>query len=297
MLPRRNDAVNDTWMCDHGRLRYRFAHDETRLRHAAVRGVHARRDAGARAGRQRRRHRRGLATTMTPHRRRGERIAPRSPRTVPVAVLGSPHDQRGGFRASSSWCRRSVRRTSTVVLVGPSDDLIKPEKAANARGARAAGIAPARAARRAILDACASGELRPAGGRQPRRRAGGITDAVALDALIVVDAIARRRRMSRWSPASGPRRRQLDQSRRSRAAHPQRRSAKVCCRKGALPAAGSAHRARLGGRKSPDPAATLRDRAGGAVVRGDRLRHVRQLRSRAAGAEPGRGTGCGPAQA
>src|SRR5215470_12587309 len=38
LLPRRNDAVNDTWMCDHGRLRYRFVDDETRVRTPMVRG-------------------------------------------------------------------------------------------------------------------------------------------------------------------------------------------------------------------------------------------------------------------
>src|SRR4030095_997209 len=32
LVPRRNDAVHDTWMCDHGRLNYHFAHDETRVR-------------------------------------------------------------------------------------------------------------------------------------------------------------------------------------------------------------------------------------------------------------------------
>src|SRR5690606_14236035 len=37
MVPRRNDAVNDTWMCDHGRLNYHFAQDETRVRTPLVR--------------------------------------------------------------------------------------------------------------------------------------------------------------------------------------------------------------------------------------------------------------------
>ena len=32
LVPRRNDEVNDTWMCDHGRLNYAFVQDETRLR-------------------------------------------------------------------------------------------------------------------------------------------------------------------------------------------------------------------------------------------------------------------------
>src|SRR5690348_13293607 len=32
LLPRRNDAVNDTWMCDHGRLNYGFVMDPERLK-------------------------------------------------------------------------------------------------------------------------------------------------------------------------------------------------------------------------------------------------------------------------
>src|SRR5690606_8368267 len=39
LLPRRNDDVNDTWMCDHGRLNYGFVHDATRVRVPLVRGV------------------------------------------------------------------------------------------------------------------------------------------------------------------------------------------------------------------------------------------------------------------
>jgi ABC-type Fe3+-hydroxamate transport system substrate-binding protein len=36
-MPRRNDSVNDTWMCDHGRLNYEYVQDEARLRRPQVR--------------------------------------------------------------------------------------------------------------------------------------------------------------------------------------------------------------------------------------------------------------------
>src|SRR5262249_42318475 len=37
IMPRRNDAVNETWMCDHGRLNYQSANDPQRLRHPLLR--------------------------------------------------------------------------------------------------------------------------------------------------------------------------------------------------------------------------------------------------------------------
>ena len=42
LLPRRNDAVNDTWMCDHGRLNYHFAQDQTRVRVPRTDGITSR---------------------------------------------------------------------------------------------------------------------------------------------------------------------------------------------------------------------------------------------------------------
>ena len=36
LMPRRNDAVNDTWMCDAGRLNYGFVASAARLRQPLV---------------------------------------------------------------------------------------------------------------------------------------------------------------------------------------------------------------------------------------------------------------------
>jgi len=184
LLPRRNDAVNDTWMCDHGRLNYHFVNDETRVRTALVR------DADA-----------AFATTLdaalesAAERLRGAIAAHGA---SAVGVLGSPH-------LTNEECFRLVQLVKAigtphfdmVVPMGTSDDfLIKAEKAANARGARAVGVAPGEGGKdaRAILDACTSGELRVllvVGSRDAALVLGesGIRDAAAkLDALIVVDA-------------------------------------------------------------------------------------------------------------
>ena len=45
LMPRRNDEVNDTWMCDAGRLSYHIIDDPERLTRADDRGQRgARRD-------------------------------------------------------------------------------------------------------------------------------------------------------------------------------------------------------------------------------------------------------------
>jgi NADH-quinone oxidoreductase subunit G len=202
MLPRRNDAVNDTWMCDHGRLNYHFVNDETRVRTPIVRD-----DATATAPSVRAAGGNGsstdaaFATTLDAALDvAAERIraAIAAHGAGAVGVLGSPH-------LTNEECFRLVQMVQAIgtphfdmiVPMGASDDfLIKPEKAANAHGARALGIGPGAGGKdaRAILDACASGELRVllvVGSRDAALALGesGIKDAVAkLDAVIVVDS-------------------------------------------------------------------------------------------------------------
>jgi NADH-quinone oxidoreductase subunit G len=129
LLPRRNDDVNDTWMCDAGRLGYRFV-NEHRLRAPLARhqdalqpvswddALHAaatrladlvRRNGGA-----------SLATIVSPHLTNEELF------TLRQLIAG-------GLR---------TEQHDVAVIVGASDDfLIKAEKAANARGARDLGLA------------------------------------------------------------------------------------------------------------------------------------------------------------
>ena len=131
LLPRRNDQVNDTWMCDHGRLNYRFV-NEGRLRAPSVRHAgslvsvpwenaldEAARCLGAlaRAGGDG-----ALAAIVSPHLTNEE-----------LFVLGRMIA--GGMRTA----QRDV-----AIRLGTADDfLIKSEKAANGRGARDLGLTAA----------------------------------------------------------------------------------------------------------------------------------------------------------
>ncbi len=196
LVPRRNDAVNDTWMCDHGRLNYRFVHDETRVRTPLVRGEKPPGAGGNGASGES-----PYSTTLeialgAAADRLRAAIAEHGPGSV--AVLGSPH-------LTNEECLRLVQLVRAlgtphfdmIVPMGPGDDfLIKPEKAANARGARTIGVGPGEGGKdaQAILAACAAGEIRVllvVGSRDVAAALG--DDGVAglaekLDALIVVDA-------------------------------------------------------------------------------------------------------------
>ena len=154
LVPRRNDAVNDTWMCDHGRLNYAFAQGETRVR-----------DAVAGSAGQENGSRPALGTVAVI-----EETAKRIRATVEahgpasVAIIGSPHlTNEECFRLVGLRDAIGTPHLDLVVPMGESDDfLIKAEKAANARGARDVGVAPASGGKDAagILAACAAGEIK-----------------------------------------------------------------------------------------------------------------------------------------
>ena len=128
-LPRRNDHVNETWMCDDGRLGYRFL-QENRLRQPRVRRDgslvpvswdKALEEAAGRLGSLARGgDGRSLAAIMSPHLTNEE-----------LFVFG---------RLIGSGLRTNQR--SAAIHLGRADDfLIKAEKAANGRGARDLGLA------------------------------------------------------------------------------------------------------------------------------------------------------------
>jgi NADH-quinone oxidoreductase subunit G len=123
-LPRRNDAVNETWMCDAGRLGYRFV-NENRLR-------------APRAGRG------GAAAAVSWNdalqlaaTELGELV--RRDGASAVAAIVSPHLTNEELFTLRHLITNGLRITQRDVAVveGAADDfLIKAEKAANARGAR-----------------------------------------------------------------------------------------------------------------------------------------------------------------
>ena len=126
-VPRRNDAVNETWLCDAGRLSYKAIGAPDRLTETQLRGAH------------------GLARA-----RRGDAVA------HAAALLRKTLDAHGGAAvagvASAHACNEDLEVLRALlagigaagcvpVPTGGSDALlIKAEKAANAAGARALGF-------------------------------------------------------------------------------------------------------------------------------------------------------------
>jgi NADH-quinone oxidoreductase subunit G len=196
LLPRRNDDVNDTWMCDAGRLRYRFVHDETRVREAAIRrsapGGEAHGGNGAAP----------TAPTVSAAIAAAAaaiQAAIAAHGVASVAVIASGGLSNEELFRLGRLVREDIRtpHLDVAVPLGDSDDLlVKAEKTPNARGARDLAIAPGEGGRdlAGMLAACAAGEIRVLwviGSEDLLRVAG--EDAVAqaadkLDALIVQDA-------------------------------------------------------------------------------------------------------------
>jgi NADH-quinone oxidoreductase subunit G len=150
MMPRRNDAVNETWMCDHGRLNYKHVNSAERLRQPLVR-----RDGQLAACEWDE----ALTTAATVLRRVARETEGRG-----LAAVASPHlTNEENFRFAQLLRALGVGSVDVAVIVGKSDDLlIKAEKAANARGARDMGLRPAAGGLGlpALLDAAAKGQIR-----------------------------------------------------------------------------------------------------------------------------------------
>jgi NADH-quinone oxidoreductase subunit G len=133
-LPRRNDAVNDTWICDAGRMSYKQIGSPDRVDRTLVRGAD------------------GVLETR-PYEAAVEEAAARLRRLVDekgpgvVAAVASPH----ATNEDLSALRRLLDALGTdaagvAVPRGEADPLlVKEEKAANATGARALGFSDASA--------------------------------------------------------------------------------------------------------------------------------------------------------
>lgn len=150
MMPRRNDAVNETWMCDHGRLTYQFVNSPERLRQPLLRRNGELEtcdweDAIAATARQ-------LHHTV------------RTNGAAAIGAIASPHlTNEENFRFAQVLRTLSVANVDVAVVMGAADNfLVKAEKAANARGARDMGLRPAtgRLGLSEILEAAANGTIR-----------------------------------------------------------------------------------------------------------------------------------------
>ncbi|HJU12674.1 MAG TPA: 2Fe-2S iron-sulfur cluster-binding protein [Candidatus Binataceae bacterium] len=149
LIPRRNDAVNDTWMCDAGRLNYRFVMDPARLRRPLLV------DAGALAQ---------VDWDIALARTAAELNAFREKRGgSALGAIISPHLTNEELYCFSQLMRTfGAKRHAMVVSNGKFDDfLIKSEKAPNARGARELGLVSSRDDGLAdLLNACETGEIK-----------------------------------------------------------------------------------------------------------------------------------------
>ena len=148
VMPRRNDAVNDTWMCDHGRSGYDHISAEDRLRAPRLRDGESLADVGWESA---------LDTVA-----QRLRAAVRDHGADAVGAIASPHlSNEESFRFARLLEALGVERVALPVPMGDSDDLlIKAEKAPNARGARDLGLGGDAGGPRALLEAAAAGSIK-----------------------------------------------------------------------------------------------------------------------------------------
>jgi NADH-quinone oxidoreductase subunit G len=127
--PRRNDAVNQTWLCDEGRLSYKRINAEDRIDHAAVRNGDGNLDAVP--------YESALAVAAA----RIQRVIDTKGGGA-VGMLVSPHATNEDLSVAKQLLDALGSTQAGFALVrGRKDELlIKEEKAANAAGARALGF-------------------------------------------------------------------------------------------------------------------------------------------------------------
>ena len=127
--PRRNDAVNQTWLCDEGRLSYKRINADDRIDHAAVRNADGN-------------------LVSVPYESALETAVARIRRVIEtkgagaVGMLVSPHATNEDLAVARRFLDALGSTQAGFALVRGRKDalLIKEEKAANAAGARAAGF-------------------------------------------------------------------------------------------------------------------------------------------------------------
>jgi NADH-quinone oxidoreductase subunit G len=130
-VPRRNDAVNDTWMCDAGRMSYKEIEAEDRLTGVSLRGESgalepATLEEGIRVAAER------LQRVADAHRGAG----------VIVGFASAHATNEDLFILKKLLSGLGTDAAAVPVVKGEADQLlVKAEKAANAAGARALGFA------------------------------------------------------------------------------------------------------------------------------------------------------------
>jgi NADH-quinone oxidoreductase subunit G len=120
--PRENDAVNSCWMCDHGRLNYKWIHREDRLKNVFIRGQ---------------------KTTWTQALSEVAEKLKKAPQGS-VAIIGSSRQTNEELWLLSSLKTKLGANSDSVPRTGEADKLlVSADKNPNANGARLTGICPA----------------------------------------------------------------------------------------------------------------------------------------------------------
>jgi NADH-quinone oxidoreductase subunit G len=149
LIPRRNDAVNETWMCDAGRLNYGFVTDPERLRMPRVAQANGLAEADWEVAVSH------VVRELDAFRKRHGGKA--------LGAVVSPHlTNEENYRFGELVRALGIERGALAVRLGQFDDfLIKAEKAANARGARELRLVGGNQdGLGELLSACEAGEIK-----------------------------------------------------------------------------------------------------------------------------------------
>jgi NADH-quinone oxidoreductase subunit G len=174
-VPRRNDAVNQTWICDAGRLSYKEIGSGERLREALLRGERGLAAVGAAAALEEAARR---LRTLLEARGAGALVA-----------LASAHACNEDLFAFARFCDAlSLEWRGAAVVRGDSDALlVAAEKAANAEGARRLGFGDPSAALERIRSGAAAGALVMGHDLLHESFLGGVDPLFRLETLVVLD--------------------------------------------------------------------------------------------------------------
>jgi NADH-quinone oxidoreductase subunit G len=133
-VPRRNDAVNDTWICDAGRLSYKEIGSGDRIKNAAIRNQQGAMEPSS------------YAAAIEEAAARLKRLVVSKGAGVIAGVASADATNEDLFTFKRFLDALETECLGVAVRRGKSDELlIKEEKGANAEGARALGFADAAA--------------------------------------------------------------------------------------------------------------------------------------------------------
>jgi NADH-quinone oxidoreductase subunit G len=176
-VPRRNDAVNDTWMCDEGRMSYKEIGAPDRMRRALVRG-----ELGVPEACE-------FSTAVAAAAGRLARLRDASGAIAGIASAHATNEDLFVFGRLLEGLGASAM--GVALPRGRADDkLIKAEKAANGAGARALGFADAAALCEQIRSGAISGLIVLGHDALADGYLGGIDALARLDTVIALDSHA-----------------------------------------------------------------------------------------------------------